>query len=331
MIPLFFLKAFKLLLIPLLELAFLRVYLFPAMNFHLGLPGFTDYELFFPALLGLLTFLWVLEREQKIVWRTSFTKFFIHLFFLGSLLGVSLSLTSPHSPTHFLVWGWWVLLVAFTVSGFLLLIDIKNLLGNSALWSLFPSLLMVFSLVIYFKWGGDVFENLLPYWAGALRATLRLVQLDTVEVHAFSRTVQLHQSNWTAHIGRGCAGFDSLIFFLGGFCIFAPLFWKRLSQSTWIILLILGVLFFSFLNFLRIALLFGLGLFLMDFMPQKEAISWAMSFFHLHLGYLLYGLGLLSYFQLILGIASKEQDAKSLMSPSSQTPEQNWLQPPLKT
>ena len=295
-------KAFKLLSLPVLELVFLRFFLKHTLSLRLGFPGFTDYELFLPAPLGFLAFFFALQKEKPISFLFSQKKLFLHLGFLILFLGLSTFLKANFSSGSVLLW--WVLLALVITSAFLLFVDVKALLRNKALWSLFPSLLMVFSMVIFFKWGGNLFENSIFLWGNSLKAVFSFLGIETVKVYSFSKLVQINHPQWAIHIGRGCSGFDGILFYLGAFGIFCPLFFKMFKASTWGLFLLLGVFLFGVLNFFRIVLLFCLGLFLMHFFAKEEAIKLTLTLFHAHLGYLLYALGAYSYFKLILSLSS---------------------------
>lgn len=296
-------KAFKLLSLPILELVFLRLFLKHVLSLRLGFPGFTDNELFLPAPLGFFAFFLALENGgSPLSFLFSRKKLLLHFCFLILFLGLSAFLKMSFSTTA--VVAWWGLLGLVILSAFLLFIDTKALLKNKALWSLFPSLLMVFSLVIFFKWGGALFENTIFIWAKSLKAVFSFLGIDTVKVYTFSKLVQINHPLWAIHIGRGCSGFDGILFFVGAFGIFCPLFYHHFKASTWGIFLGLGVFLFSFLNFFRIVFLFSLGLFFMQFFPKEEAIKLTLTLFHAHLGYLLYAMGAFSYFKLILFLSS---------------------------
>ena len=296
-------KAFKLLSFPLLELVFLRLFLKHVLSLRLGFPGFTDYELFLPAPLGFFAFFLALEKGgSPLSFLFSRKKLLLHVCFLILFLGLSAFLKISFSTTG--VVAWWGLLGLVILSAFLLFIDTKALLKNQAFWSLLPSLLMVFSLVIFLKWGGALFENTIFIWAKFLKAVFSFLGIDTVKVYAFSKLVQINHPQWAVHIGRGCSGFDGILFFVGAFGIFCPLFYHHFKASTWGLFLGLGVFLFSFLNFLRIVFLFSLGLFFMQFFPKEDAIKLTLTLFHAHLGYLLYAMGAFSYFKLILAFSS---------------------------
>jgi len=296
-------KAFKLLSFPLLELVFLRLFLKHVLSLRLGFPGFTDYELFLPAPLGFFAFFLALEKGgSPLSFLFSRKKLLLHVCFLILFLGLSAFLKISFSTTG--VVAWWGLLGLVILSAFLLFIDTKALLKNQAFWSLLPSLLMVFSLVIFLKWGGALFENTIFIWAKFLKAVFSFLGIDTVKVYAFSKLVQINHPQWAVHIGRGCSGFDGILFFVGAFGIFCPLFYHHFKASTWGLFLGLGVFLFSFLNFLRIVFLFSLGLFFMQFFPKEDAIKLTLTLFHAHLGYFLYALGAFSYFKLILAFSS---------------------------
>ena len=294
------LNTFKILVPVFAELISLRVFLHQVLKLHLGFPGFTDYELLLPAPLGLIAFLWSAEKERALSFHFSIKKWALHFLILGLFLSVSWGLTG--SSVEALQIIWWLILMALIVSGLTLSIEIKTLLKSRALYALVPALIMVFSLVIYFRWGGRIFENTMGIWAKLFEGLSWVLGLSSVEVYPFSKTIQIYHPKWAIHIGRGCAGFDSLIFFMGAFGVFAPLYWKKFKPAQWGFFFLLGLGFFSFLNFFRILFLFLTGILMMEWLPPQKAIQITLTLFHVHLGYLLYGLGLFSYFQFILSL-----------------------------
>lgn len=293
-------KGILILIPPLAELFIFRLFLLPAWGLKIGFPGFTDYELFFPALLGFGAFLWSLNQESPLQVRFVPTNFLVHLAVLILFFFVNHSHVFFNASLFYSVW--WLLLIALVITSFALFLPLKPLLRTDRLLSLLPALCMVFSLVIYFKWGGNLFESSIELWARGLESLVRLFNLSAINIYPFSNMVQIHHPMWTVHVGRGCAGFDSLIFFLGAFALFAPIYWKSHSLSYWTIFLLAGLALSLFLNFLRIILLFSVGIFLMRWLPQKNAIGITLNLFHIHLGYLLYGLGFATYFRFILAL-----------------------------
>lgn len=283
-----------------MDLVVLRLFLKHVLQLRLGFPGFTDYELLFPAPLGFLAFLWTVDQNRGLKWAYSIKKIGLHVSSLLFFLILSLVLKSQTSPL--LVVSWWVGLVLILATGFTLFVNLGQLFKSGAISAIAPSLLMVFSLVIYFIVGGDLFESTILIWSKCLQSVLALLGFESVSVYPFTKMVQVYHPDWAIHIGEGCAGFDSLLFFMGGFCLFAPLYWKLFRTRSWIGFFFLGIAFFTFLNFFRIIFLFSLGLFLMRFLPKAEAISLTLNLFHVHLGYLLYALGLFTYFQVILAL-----------------------------
>lgn len=310
-------KVFLILSIPIFELLFLRLFLHIGLGLRLGFPGFTDYELLFPAPLGFLAFIMALEQEERIslsfqplyaLLNLCFVALFLALNFLISLYDF------PMSASFYV--SWWSLLILVVASGFFIYLDPQAIFKNPGFWTIIPSLVMVFAVVIYFKWGGNLWGEGIKNLGWLLKSSLGLFGADSIGVHWGRRFIQLRHPILVVHVGQGCAGFDGVLFFLAAFSIFSTLKRKILSAHNWVLACILGIFWFIALNVFRIIFLFSLGIVSMKIWGSSLGHSLVMGYFHTHSGYILYAFGLYTYFS---GLIFLSNDFK-LNAPAARRP-----------
>lgn len=306
-------KAVWLMLLPVAELFFLRHCLHSLMGLRIGFPGFTDYELFLPAPLGFFAFIWALEEGQPLRMRFSKGLLLMNLLVMGMFLGLN-----HYSEILLLSWGgnywaaWLGLLTAIIGSGFGVWLAPKQVFSNPHKWALIPSLVMVFSLVGYMKYGSEIWSEAVIGLQKVSQWVLALVGNDTIVLSSNARVMRIHHPILTVYLGQGCGGFDGFLFFLAAFTIFAPIRWAMLSLRSWIFFGAGGLVLFAFLNGLRVVTLFSLAVIAGQTWGQETGFRVVLGIFHTHLGYLLYAGGLYAYFNGIIWIAELKKKPQSL-------------------
>ena len=288
------LRASIVLFFPFCQLIFLRFFLHSVLGLRVGFPGFTDYELFFPAPLGFIAFLIALEQEKTIQVAFRFQGLVLNSILLFLFIGLSYFHTVfPANSNYFL---WWLTLVAMLISAFFVWIEPKSVFLNKNFWTLIPSLIMVFSLVIYFKWGNLIWSSMLKPLEWGVRELLALSGNELIRSYAGRRFLQVQHPLWTVHVGQGCGGFDALNLFSSAYTIFSTLMAREIKASVLVFYWLVGVVFFWGLNICRILVIFSLGIYCIRLFGKNEGSRWALGLFHSHSGYVLYTLGLISYF-----------------------------------
>lgn len=293
----FLAKALLLLAAPIFELILLRLFLRYGLELRLGFPGFTDYEVLFTAPLGFLAFLWALEQEKKMAIRFQSKCASLNFIFLVQFIVLNICFLDVQTHLRDVFFPiWWMNLVLVLGSSFFIWIPPRTIFNNKNFWAIIPSLVMVFSVVIYMKWGNPFWQNAIKKMGWLTQEFLTRVGDQSTKVFAGRRFLQLRNDVFVMHVGQGCSGFDGVLFFLAGFSVFSALNWKIFRAMSWFLALVSGVLLFLMLNVLRIVSLFGLASYSIQTWGYEKGQALAMGYFHAHAGYILYALGLWSYF-----------------------------------
>ncbi|NBX76859.1 MAG: hypothetical protein EBQ92_09915 [Proteobacteria bacterium] len=293
-------KALIMMALPVIELVGLRLYFHQVLGLKLGFPGFTDFELILPAPLGFFALLLALEKAKKLDLKFQPLALILNLISVSCFVAVTLS--------QGLSILWLALLLTTIVSAFCVCIRPKDVYQNPNVWALGPSLIMVFSLVLYMKYGESLWLSTVSYLEGLIKGVLALMGNDLVEVSAFRNRMRIHHPVITVYLGQGCGGFDGLLFFLAAFSIFAPLNWELFKPLTWFKNCVLGLFFFLILNAIRIVSLFSLGVIAGQWWGRDFALKVIMGVFHTHMGYLLYAFGIGLFFNTLI-VASQRRKA----------------------
>jgi hypothetical protein len=294
-------KSLILMALPIIELVGLRLYFHHFLGLRFGFPGFTDFELILPAPLGFFAFVLALEKAKKLDLKFQPLALVLNLLVVAGFVGVTLG--------QGLTMLWAMLLLATIVSAFCVWIRPKDIYKNPNVWALGPSLIMVFSLVLYMKYGEALWISMVSYLEGLIKGILAIMGNDLIEVSAFKNRMRIHHPVITVYLGQGCGGFDGLLFFLAVFCIFAPLNWELFKPLTWLKNCVLGLLFFLILNAIRIVSLFSLGVISGQWWGRDFALKVILGIFHAHLGYLLYAFGIGIFFNTLV-VVSERRKAK---------------------
>lgn len=295
-------KPVVILIFPLIEICFFRWFAKAELGFRPGFPGFTDYELFFPAPLGWFAYWWALEKAEPLrlkiqkgplvlqgivllllflIWNLKKAHFAISPVMIGALLSILLS------------------------SAFFIGVSPRYFMRNKNRWALIPGVVMVFSSVIYLKYGQSVWEKMLPVFSVGVQQMIDSFHLSSLTITPLKSHLWIQHPLLEVMVGYGCGGFDGWLFFLSAFAVFCPLNWQSFSVSAWGAWLVGGLLWFSFINIIRLLCLFCLTLLLIQVGGEAWGTRWGLGFFHLHAGYIAYSLGLLAYFPFILSRAEK--------------------------
>lgn len=303
------LKALLILALPLAEILALRLYLHQGLGLRIGFPGFTEYELLFPAPLGFFAFIIALEQAEKLKLAFQSRMLGLHsVLLIGFLFLNQFYQAAAESLGAFLPAAWWGLFIALVGSAFFVWVQPKRVFANPHFWAIGPSLVMVFSLVLYMKFGAPLWAFALKKMEWAIRGVLSLSGNEVIQVTAMRKYLRVHHPLQTVFVGQGCGGFDGILFFLCAFSIFAPINWGLLKKRTWFITLVTGVGFFLTLNILRILSLFTLAIVAIRALGKEAGWNLALGIFHTHAGYLLYAVGVVLFFNTIKAIAQTQQE-----------------------
>lgn len=292
-------KSLILMALPILELVGLRYCLHHILGLRIGFPGFTDFELILPAPLGFFAFVLALEKAKKLDLKLQPLALVVNLVALSAFIGVNLI----QGPTAL----WLTLLLITIISAFSVWVRPQDIYKNPNIWALGPSLLMVFSLVLYMKYGESLWLSTVSYLEGLLKTVLAGLGNDLIEVSSYRQRMRIHHPVVTIYLGQGCGGFDGILFFLAAFSIFAPLNWELFRARNWFLACFSGVILFIGLNAIRILSLFSLGVVAGRWWGREAALKVIMGVFHTHLGYLLYAFGIVLFFRTLVMVSERRK------------------------
>ncbi|GEM_PF-4663893 len=308
------------LLPPVLELLIFRIWLRFGIGLRLGLPGFVDFDLMFPALFSFVA-LGVLLYQQRpvepeIQWPAvtinillAFT--FAALCFEFRPLELSLGATAIRAL-------WVANLVAMTMSAFFLFIPISYLLRHPLRWLVIPSALIASTIVMV----KHLYVAVWPWFGVAsvqgVCQTLQSLQGGTVCSWNSPYYFAIKHQQIKVLFGPPCSGTDGLLLFLIGFCTFLALDSKGLSRTRTFFVFILGIGYALLLNIARVVSIFLLSQAVNNYYGDNQiGMNILVGFFHLHAGWILYAVGWSAFFWALY--ASKGLLALPVHSPLAQS------------
>lgn len=314
------LKALILMALPVLELVGLRLYLHQILELRFGFPGFTDYELFLPAPLGFIAFILALDRGSKIFLGVEWKNIKVHFVILSAFIFLSQIQSIHHvfSESVFQI-AWLGLLAATVISAFCVWINPREITKNPNFWSIGPSLLMVFSCVLYMKFGKYIWEEMVKVLGASTNAVLAMTGNEVVTTVVTPTTLIVKHPLTGIHVGHGCGGFDSLLFFFSAFSVFAPMNWEMMKARNWFLSLIVGCFFFLGLNAVRLIGMFAVGVVATSLYGKEFGNNVILGIFHVHAGYIIYTLGVIVYLQALTALSSRRPITNSLIAQSPAT------------
>lgn len=297
--------------IPALGVIFFRWFLHSCLGLRLGFLGITDYDFIFPMPLSFMAWFWAIDRSRplKIKFRPKIG--FVHLGFAVLFLALNLFLYWRIAPFESWIMSiWWLVFVLMFSSGFLIWIGFDPFLYPPNVRAMFPALVACFGIVIVQNYG----ELFWPLFSRVLERGLELI-LPFKVVRSSAHVILAHPE-LTLRIGVGCSGLDGFLFFASTFLLVMPFAGgpHREEGWSWLKIFIFGIFFQCFLNFLRIGLLFLAGLVLVRGLGATRGMPILMNIFHVHLGYLLYVMGLVSFFACVFHRTQRSLSEKSTKS-----------------
>lgn len=285
-------KSFFLLLLPVFEVFFLRVYLHQVLKVHLEWAYVTDFDFIVPGPVAFTIYVLVLSRKCKPQLQLQEKVLGANLIAVGTFLVINhyfdrLSLINTH--VYILVWIFNFFLIV--VTAFSSFISPKFYLKNENRYLFLPILLILFCPLFARR-------ALLPIWPTFSLATgtgvcalLQTVLGDTVQCLQATQLeprLIIRHTDQAVSIGRKGAGLDT--FFLFGYfvLILASLKPKLFKWWRWGVFFSSGIFLGFLLNFFRIASFFYLSIILKGILGEETSIDIFVNLFHLHFGWVFY-------------------------------------------
>jgi exosortase/archaeosortase family protein len=295
-------RALLVLVWPITQLVFLRLYLHYFLGLRFGFVNTTDFDFLLPAPIAFIALMHALKEGEGQAGVGSELKFqplvlVVNLVSMAAFLLLNqgyeqFSLLSPLAT----VLAWVTFLSLILVSAFCVGIDPRFYVKNPNRFAFLPCVLIATSLYFYtygfhegWNWLGPVTSQLIYEF---------FHQIPFAHVtSSFRPEVGLVISHplFEVGVGKPCAGFDSLFFFSLIFLLATTLYGRAVSFWRWSAAYLGGLLLMFTLNLFRIVALFFLGIALREVMPHKLALNIFKLLFHAHTGWLLYSAGIVLY------------------------------------
>jgi exosortase/archaeosortase family protein len=291
--------SFATLLPPVLELLIFRVWLRFGIGLRLGLPGFVDFDLVFPALFSFVALGGLLYQQRpvelSIQWPVVSINLFLALAF-ATLCFEFRYLELSIGPTA--IRALWIAnLVAMTLSAFFFFIPLTYLIRHPLRWLVIPSALIASTMVMV----KHLYIAVWP-WFGVASVQgvchiLESLQGGTVCSWNSPYYFAIKHQQIKVLFGPPCSGTDGLLLFLIGFSTFLALDSKGLSRTRTFLVFILGIVYALFLNVARVVSIFLLSQTVNNYFgEEKIGMNILVGFFHLHAGWILYAVGWSAFF-----------------------------------
>lgn len=279
-----------LLCLPALELALLRWVLKYGLGVKIGWNLATDYDFLIPIPIACWIAVIALTQAMQVSLRFSLRSLWwnltsVGIFFLANFYWAPFKASYGMAAEIF----WVASLLSLFVSAFSVVIPISFIFRNPNTWVILPSSLIALSTV-YSEWILGHFWTQLCVAVG-LTTRMLLSPLPDVQMlisEQFGWRLVLKHPDFAVSIGKKCAGMDGFVLFWQVGTVFMLLFARTARVWHWVSFFSLGTTLMLYLNAMRIAGLFLLGVGLSQSYDYTPSVNSVMLLFHLNLGWLLY-------------------------------------------
>lgn len=293
-------KGITLLLFPLTQYLFLRLFLRQYLGLRFGFTNTTDYDFLIPGPIAFLVLVFCLESAQPLVIRLNRRTLIGNLAAMGLFLGLNaahqaVSLVSPWLFASL----WFALAFSIALSSVGVLLPAGSYRQNAHRLAMLPCLLLGSSLYFYMNGFRGIWGILGTATANVLHALFNFAQLTHFQsVFTPEEAVRIDHPLLSIRIAKGCGGGDAFFYFSVAFLLIVLMNWSRRRPGRWPLIYSGGVLLMFVLNLVRILGLFGVGIALRAHLGREFGTQIFQALFHLHSGWLLYSLGIVCYLRL---------------------------------
>lgn len=290
-------KGLAILLLPLVELVSLRLFLHYVWGLRFGFANTTDYDYLLPAPLALLLLVQVLESGNVLKLRLQRATLAANLLLVAAFLWVNsryetLSALSASST----VVVWFALLIGIVLTSLCVWLSPLDYIKNPHRIAVLPTMLIASSLYFYmngFRWFWNTLGN---STAHAMHFIFNTIPFSNVTaVFTPEDAVRIDHPALSVRIGIGCGGGDAFFYFTLAFLVVALIYFPAVRLRGWFLSYVGGVSFMYLLNLVRIIVLFYCGIGLRQNLGISLGTDLFRLLFHVHLGWLLYSVGIFFY------------------------------------
>lgn len=281
------------LVLPAVELLLFRLWLRYGLELRLGLPGFVDYDLVLPCVISFFFFSWLLQKERRAVPTLQVANLLTNLVFVMAFAFVSaffgaLDIALGRAGVVLL---WTSLLGGMVLTAFSVWVPFSYLVSHPRRWLLVPGVASASSMVLI----KHLYPKTWPYFssvaAPAICSTIQAFEPMTQCRWQSSSHFRIAHPYLQVQFGPPCSGMESLLVFLVGFAVFLAMDTSRLKALRSLYFFLGGILLALGMNIARVAGIFLLSLWGNKILgPVNYGTDFLVTFFHLHLGWVFYGL-----------------------------------------
>lgn len=295
-------KAIKILVVPMVQLVFLRYFLHSTLGLHFGFRDITDYDFLLPAPIAFFVLIYLLDKGELLILRLQ-KKYLIlsTIFFLAFvLLNIHFDQVAYLSPVLFAS-SWFFCLFAMLVTSLCLWVSPRYFYKNPNRFAFLPCVLIACSVALHTRFIKAPWGPFATHLSLSLRPFINFVLGESVVTSITEEKIlTIQHPLLLLRIGKGCGGMESFFYFSFLFGLFAT--FKRAMATTlqWVIGFCVGLILMYFANLLRILLLFQIGVWLISNFGIVLGREMLIFLFHANLGWILYSIVIASYFSFLI-------------------------------
>lgn len=287
-----------LLVLPVFEYVFLRVFLKQVLRIELGWKYFTDFDLIFPIPMGFLLLVVILERKIACLVKLQPKMLALNLILFTTFLGLNFAYDRL---AMYSAWGlsliWSLMAVATIFTAFCSFVNPGFYFRNPNRFIFLPILLICLSTV----YSPRILDPIWPLFSkftgrGACLVMNSFGQNVECLINDFHEPqMVLKKGGFGARVGKGCGGLDSFFLLAHVMLILLIISPRYFSGAGWRIMAIVGAPLIYLLNVIRIVAFFEIALVLDKYVGETVAANTFLALFHSHAGWIIYCSGILLY------------------------------------
>jgi exosortase/archaeosortase family protein len=282
---------------PIAQLLALRIFLHSVLHLRFGFVNTTDFDFAMPAPIAFIVLMHALENAVPCKLALQKKMLFINLISALTFIVVNWQYdTLAAGNSVFCVTVWFALVSIIVVSSFCIFVDPKYYLTNPNRIAFLPCTLLATSMYFYMNDFRQTWEVFGTVTAAILQKTFSVLKIGSItSVFTPEDAVKIVHPKFAVRISKGCGGLDSLFFFTLVFLLARTLQLKTVRFTRWFPVFVYGLILMYALNLIRIVSLFFLGIWMWEHLTYETANLLFKSFFHLHFGWFLYAVAIVTY------------------------------------
>lgn len=276
---------------PLVEFVFMRVFFRYFLGIKMGYVAITDYDFVFTGCFAFVVLMMALERKARLTLSLNKSTLTINILALTSFIAISIyfeKLTALH-PVLFLNL-WLVTALSTLISATFLFVRPAYFFWHKEKKFILPAILAGLSGIIA-KMLYPLLWKPVAIASGYAVCGLLKPFMSTMSCQ-LKQSLMLHGSSFTLAVGTACSGLDSVVFFLFSIGLISICDWKRFSPKTWLGLYLYGAFFMLALNVVRISMFFVFSTWAHQWFGNTTGVLFTLTIFHQSIGWFIFGSGL---------------------------------------